>query len=73
MPSAGLGGSVGYASDWSSGRSGFDPRLVRQNSFVETDYEIFSMGSLPLPLIQKSSCQCLAKECAQILVNRLED
>ena len=37
--------------------------------FVEIDQEIFSTVILPLPLIQEGSCQFLAKECAQVLVN----
>ena len=35
-------------------RSGFDPRLVRQHSFVEIDYDIFSTVILFLPLIQEA-------------------
>ena len=50
---AGLGGSVECASDWRSGGRGFDPRRVRQHSFVEIDHEIFSTVILSLPLIQE--------------------
>ena len=32
---------------------------------MEIDREIFSTVILSLPLIQKGSCQFLAKECAQ--------
>ena len=49
----GLGGSVGCASDWRPGGSGFDPRRGRQHSFVEIDHEIFSTVILSLPLIQE--------------------
>ena len=62
---AGLGGSVGCASDWRPGGRGLDPHQGRQHSFVEIDHEIFSTV-ISLPLIQKNgSCQFLAKECAQ--------
>ena len=44
---AGLGGSVGCASDWRPGGRGFDLRRRRQNSFVEMDHEIFSTVILP--------------------------
>ena len=40
--SAGLGGSVGCASDWRPGGCGFNPRRGRQHSSVEIDHEIFS-------------------------------
>ena len=50
---AGLGGSVGCASDWRPGDHGFNPRRGQQHSFVETDYEIFSTVILSLPLIQE--------------------
>ena len=36
----------------------------RQHSVVGIDHEIFSMVILSLPLIQKGSCQFLAKECS---------
>ena len=63
---AGLDGSVGCASDWRPGGRGFDPRRGRQHSFVAIDHEIFSVVILSLPLrFKKSSCQFLAKECAQ--------
>ena len=45
----------------------------RQHSFVEIDHEIFSMILLSLPVIQEGHCQFLANECAQVLVNPLED
>ena len=64
----GLGGSVGYASDWKPRGRGFDPRRGRQHSFVEIDHEIFSTVILSLPLIQEGSSQFLAKECAQYLL-----
>ena len=52
-PLAGLGGSVGCASDWRPGGLRFDPRLGRQHSFVEIDHEMFSTVILSLPLIQE--------------------
>ena len=39
---AGLDGSVRCASDWWSGGHGFDPRRVRQLSFMAIDHGIFS-------------------------------
>ena len=57
----------------------FEPHRVQQHSFMEIDHEIFSMIILSLPLIQEGqmsvsgSCQFLAKKCAQVLVNGLED
>ena len=50
---AGLGRSVGCASDWGPGGRGFDPRRAWQQTFVEIDHEIFSMVILSLPLIQE--------------------
>ena len=50
---AGLGGSVGCASDWRPGGRGFNPRRGSQHSVVEIDYEIFSTVILSLPLIQE--------------------
>ena len=50
---AGLGGSVGCASDWRPGGRRFDPRRGRQHSFVEIDHEIFSTVILSLPLIRE--------------------
>ena len=76
----GLGGSVACASNWWSGGRGFDPRRVRQYSFmeldhetfsVENDYEKFSTAILSLPLIPEG--QFMTKECAQILVICLEE
>ena len=45
------------------------PHHVRQHSFMEIDLEVFSMVILSLLLIQ----DFLAKECAQVLVDCLED
>ena len=53
LEQAGLGGSVGCASDWRPGGRRFDPRRGPQHSFVEIDREIFSMVILSLPLIQE--------------------
>ena len=50
---AGLGGSVGCASDWRPGGSGFDPCRGRQRPSVEIDPEIFSTVILSLLLIQE--------------------
>ena len=38
--------------------------------FVEIDHEIFCTVNVSFPLIQEGQ---LAKECAQVLVNRKED
>ena len=46
---------------------------VSQLSFVEIDHEIFSTVRLSLLLIQEGQLSFLAKECAQVLVNHLED
>ena len=43
----------GGAYDWGSGGHRFDPRQVRQHSFIEIDHEIFSMVIRSLPLIQE--------------------
>ena len=67
---AGLGGSVGCASDWRPGGCRFDPR---QHSFVEIDHEIFSMVILFLPLIQEVQLSISAERMCTILVNHLED
>ena len=53
MYGAGLGGSVGCASDWRPGGRGFDPLRGQQHSFVEIDHEIFSTVILSFPLIQE--------------------
>ena len=50
---AGLGGSVGCASDWRPGGRGFEPRRGRQHSFVEIDHELFSAVIPSLSLIQE--------------------
>ena len=56
------------------GGRGFDSLWVLQHSFVEVDREIFSMVILSLPLIiQERQLSILAQECAQILVNCLEE
>ena len=70
---AGLGGSVGCASDWRPGGRGFDPRRGRQHSFVEIDHEIFSTIILSLPLIQEGQLSVSGERMCTILVNRLED
>ena len=70
---AGLGGSVGCASDWRPGGRGFDPRRSWQHSFVEIDHEIFSTVILSLPLIQEGQLSVSGERMCTILVNRLED
>ena len=66
---AGLGGSVGCASDWWSGGCGFDPRRL-QNSFVEIDHETFSTVILSHPLIQEGQWSAVGEMC-KIQLNRL--
>ena len=70
---AGLGGSVGCASDWRPEGRGFDPRPGQQHSFVEIDHEIFSTVILSLPLIQEGQLSVSGERMCTILVNRLED
>ena len=43
------------------------------HSFVEIDYEIFSMVILSLPLIQEGQLSVSGERTCPILVNRLED
>ena len=64
----GPGGSVRCALDWLSGHRCW----VWQHSFVEIDLEIFSTV-IPFHGFKKGSCQFLAKRCAQVLVNCLDD
>ena len=59
--------SVGQ-SDWWSGGHGFDPHQVREHSSVEIFYD----HSLPSADSKKVGCKFLAKECAQVVFNRLE-
>ena len=70
---AGLGGSVGYASDWRPGGCGFDPRRGRQHPFVEINHEIFSTVILSLLLIQEGQLSVSDERMYTILVNRLKD
>ena len=60
-------------SDWRPGGRGFNPRRVRQHSFVEIDHEIFSMVILSLPLIQEGQLSVSGERMCTILVNCLED
>ena len=71
--SAGLGGSVGFASDWRPGGRGFNPCRGRQHSLVEIDHEVFSMVILSLQLIQEGQLSVSGERMCTILVNRLED
>ena len=48
-----LGGLITSLSNLRSGSCGFDPHLVWQHAFVDSDHEIFSMLILSLPLIQE--------------------
>ena len=59
-------------SDWRPGGRGFNPRRVRQHSFVEIDHEIFSTVILSLPLIQEGQLSVSGERMCTILVNRLE-
>ena len=58
---------------WRPGGRGFNPRRGRQHSFVEIDYEIFSMVILSLPLIQEGQLSVSGERMCTTLVNRLED
>ena len=49
------------------------PQLGWQHSFVEIDYEIFSMVILFLPLIQEGQLSVSGKRICTVLVNHLED
>ena len=64
---AGLGGSVGCASDW------FDLRRVGSILSLRFDHEIFSTGTRSLPLIQEGQLSVSGERMCTILVNRLED
>ena len=41
-------------------------------TFMDIDHAIFSVV-IPFCRFKKGSCQFLVKECAEVLVNRLED
>ena len=60
-------------SDWRPGGHGFNPRRVRQQSFVEIDHEIFSKIILSLLLIQEGQLSVSGEKMCTILVNCLED
>ena len=61
-------------SDWRPGGRGFNPPLTgRQHSFVEIDYEIFTIVILSLPLIKEGHLSVSGERMCTILVNRLED
>ena len=70
---AGLGGSVGCASNWRPEGRGFDPHRGRQHSLVEIDHEIFSTVILSLLLIQEGQLSVSGEKMCTILVNCLED
>ena len=50
-----------------------DLSLARQHSFVEIDHKLFSTVIISLMLIQEGQLSILVKECAQVLVNCLEE
>ena len=60
-----ISGSVGCSSNLGSGGCRFEPQPVSNILSWRFDREIFSTVILSLPLIQKGSCQFLAKEYAQ--------
>ena len=60
-------------SDWRPGGRRFNPRQVRQHSFVEIDHEIFSMVILSFLLIQEGQLSVSGERMCTILVNHLED
>ena len=60
-------------SNWRPGGRGFNPRRVRQQSFVEIDREIVSTVILFLPLIQEGQLSVSGKRMCTILVNGLEN
>ena len=60
-------------SNWRPGGHGFNPRRVRQQSFVEIDREIVSTVILSLPLIQEGQLSVSGKRMCTILVNGLEN
>ena len=70
---AGLGGSVGCAIRLDTRRSQVQHPRRSQQSFVETDHEIFSTVILSLPLIQEEQLSVSGERMCTILVNRLED
>ena len=70
---AGLSGSVWHASDRWSGGCHLSPCWVQQHSFVDMITKYFLQSFSLLCWFKKGSCQFLAKECAQELVNCLED
>ena len=70
---AGLGDSVGCASEWTPGGCGFNPQRGQQHSFVEIGHELFSTVILSLLLIQEGQLSVSGERMCTILVNRLED
>ena len=65
---AGLGGSVGYASDWCCG---FDPHQVSNILLWRFDHEIFSTVILSLLLIQEGQLPVSRGRMCTILINCL--
>ena len=62
---AGLCGSVGWASDWWSGGSGFGPRRIGNILSWRLIMKYFLWSFSSFLWFKKGSCQFLAKECAQ--------
>ena len=65
MHSVGLGGSVGYPSDWWSGVCRFDPRQVGNILSWRLIMKYFLRSYSPFHWFKKGSGQFLEKECAQ--------
>ena len=70
---AGLGGSVGCASDWWSGGCRFNSHSVGNILLWRLIMKYRLRLLSPFCWFKKGSFQFLAKECAQFLVNRLKD
>ena len=64
--------SVRWGSYWWLGSRGFESCQVQQHSVVEI-IKCFLQSFSPFSRFKKGSCQLLAKECTQVLVNCLED
>ena len=62
---AGLGGSVGCASDWWAEGFGFDPRQVGNILSLRVFMKYFLGSFSPFRWFKKGSCQFVAKESAQ--------
>ena len=65
LVAAGLGDSVGCASDWWSVGCGFDPCQVGNILSWRLIMKYFLQSFCPFSWIKKGSCQFLVQECAQ--------